>query len=120
MFSAIEKAWGERMSGGLKEIEELNINEDCRTELKSEISDLRNNEVISDASKSQEIKEEMDEFEAQLCKLRIRSDMIRIKLQKSDAEEFILDVTQHPEEIGGKKTYCHYNIKTMEAQELRN
>ena len=45
--------------------------------------------------------------------------ILRNRLQESDREEFIIDVTQNPEEIKNKEIYRHYNIKTLATQEFR-
>ena len=55
-------------------------------------------EVISDRYDSVNMKNEMEEHK-QLTQSQVRNTMIRTKLGRSDREGFIIDLTQHPEEI---------------------
>ena len=74
--------------------------------MRSEIEELQNKEIISDRTASKTISKEKVEREEHLGELKKKDTILRNRLQKSGRKEFIIDLTQHPEEIEREKERC--------------
>ena len=103
MFPRNEIADRKKTLRDLQEIEELNINEERIVELESEIANLRNLEVISGGNEILNIETASTEREKHVTKLKTNNTLPRNKLGNIGQGDVIIDLTQHPEENGGRK-----------------